>query len=162
MFKIQNTKIEIQFLIQNLDIVSDFEFRALYFNIHTMLEFQEKKKLRDILYSKITLVAIFVILVFIARATFNVYYKQKANEENLTKAKEEFAELKKREKMLNSEINRLKTDKGVEEEVRKKFMVGKAGERVIVIVNDDESNKSSTDGNSEKKNIWSKFLNFFR
>ena len=127
-----------------------------------MLEFQEKKKLRNILYSKITLVALFVVLIFIARATFNVYYKQKASEENLSKAKEEVAELKKREKMLNSEIDRLETDKGTEEEIRKKFMVGKTGEQVIIIVDDDKTNKNETIDNSREKNFFSKFLDFFR
>lgn len=127
-----------------------------------MLEFQEKKKLRDILYSKITLVAIFIVLILIARANLNIYYKQKVSEKNLTKAKEELAGLKKREEMLSFEINRLKTDKGAEEEIRKKFMVGKIGEQVIIIVSDDKSNKNSVDGNSDKKNIWSKFLDFFR
>jgi cell division protein FtsB len=127
-----------------------------------MLEFQEKKKLRNILYSKITLIAIFVILVFVVRATFSVYYKQKASGENLAKAREEIAELEKREKMLNSEIDRLKTDKGTEEEIRKKFMVGKAGEQVIVIVDDNKTNKNGAGANGEKKSVWARFLDFFR
>lgn len=127
-----------------------------------MLEFQEKKRLRNILYSKITLVALFVVLIFIARAVFSVYYKQKASEENLSKAKEEVAELKKREKMLNSEISRLMTDKGAEGEIRKKFMVGKVGEQVIVIVDENKLNKSGDIENDENKSIWSKFLNLFR
>ena len=114
------------------------------------------------MYSKITLVALFVVLIFVARATFSVYYKQKASGENLTKAKEEVAELKKREKMLDSEIDRLKTDKGTEKEIRKKFMVGKAGEQVIVIVDDDKSGKSNPVGNNEKKGIWSRFIDLFR
>src|SRR3989338_526258 len=127
-----------------------------------MLEFQEKKKLRNILYSKITLIAIFVILVFVARATFSVYYKQKVSGENLSKAREEITELEKREKMLNSEIDRLKTDKGTEEEIRKKFMVGKAGEEVIVIVDDNKTNKNGADASDEKKSAWVRFLDLFR
>ena len=127
-----------------------------------MLEFQEKKKLRNILYSKITLLALFIVLIFVARATFSVYYKQKASGENLTKAKEEVAELKKREKMLDSEIDRLKTDKGTEKEIRKKFMVGKAGEQVIVIVDDDKLNKNATSESNKRKSVWLKFFDFFR
>ena len=127
-----------------------------------MLEFQEKKKLRNILYSKITLIAIFVVLVFVVRATFSIYHKQKVSGENLSKAREEIAELEKREKMLNSEIDRLKTDKGTEEEIRKKFMVGKAGEQVIVIVDDNKTNKNGADANDKKKSIWVKFLDLFR
>ena len=127
-----------------------------------MLEFQEKKKLRNILYSKVTLIAIFVILVFVARATFSVYYKQKVSGENLSKAREEITELEKREKMLNSEIDRLKTDKGTEEEIRKKFMVGKAGEEVIVIVDDNKTNKNGADASDEKKSAWVRFLDLFR
>jgi len=127
-----------------------------------MLEFQEKNKLRNILYSKITLIALFVILIFIARATFSVYHKQKLSGENLAKAKEEVAEMKKREKMLNYEIDRLKTVRGTEEEIRKKFMVGKAGEQVIVIVDSDKTNKNDEAGNNEEESIWSKFLNLFK
>ena len=127
-----------------------------------MLEFQEKKRLRNILYSKITLIALFIILIFIARATLSVYHKQKTSKGNLNKAQEEIAELKKREKMLNYEIDRLKTDRGTEEEIRKKFMVGKAGEQVIVIVDDNKTNKNNAAGDNEEKSIWSKFLNLFK
>ena len=127
-----------------------------------MLEFQEKKKLRNALYSKTTLLAILIVLIFIARAVFNVYHKQNASKENLIKAREEISDLQKREKMLNSEIDRLKTDKGTEEEIRKKFMVGKAGEEVIIIVDDSKSNKNGADNDIKEKNIWSKFLELFR
>ena len=127
-----------------------------------MLEFQEKKRLRNILYSKITLIALFIILIFIARATFSVYHKQKTSKGNLNKAQEEIAELKKREKMLNYEIDRLKTERGAEEEIRKKFMVGKLGEQVIVIVDDDKTNKNGSDASDEKKSVWVKFLDLFR
>ena len=107
-------------------------------------------------------IVIFVIVVFVARATFSVYYKQKVSGENLSKAREEITELEKREKMLNSEIDRLKTDKGTEEEIRKKFMVGKAGEQVFVIVDDDKTNKNGADASDEKKSVWVKFLDLFR
>jgi len=127
-----------------------------------MLEFQEKKKLRKILYSKATLVALFVVLFFIAKATIGIYYKQKASGENLAKAREEFAELEKREKMLNSEIDRFKTDGGVEEEIRKKFMVGKEGEQVIVIIDDVKSSNTEKINDGGKSGIWSRFVNFFR
>ncbi|MBU6431341.1 MAG: septum formation initiator family protein [Patescibacteria group bacterium] len=127
-----------------------------------MLEFQEKKRLRNILYSKVTLFAIFILLIFVARATISVYYKQKASGENLAKVKEEAAGLEKRKKTLVSEIDRLSTDKGAEEEIRKKFLVGKAGEQVIVIVDDDKINKDETVGNIGKKSFFSKFLDFFR
>ena len=127
-----------------------------------MLEFQEKKKLRNILNSKVTLVAIFVILVFVARATFSIYHKQKVSGENLSKVREEIAELEKREKMLNSEIDRLKTDKGTEEEIRKKFMVGKAGEEVIIIVDENKSNKNGADASDENKSVLVRFLDLFR
>lgn len=127
-----------------------------------MHEFQEKKKLRKILYSKATLIALFVIIIFIARAVLGVYYKQKISEENLLIANNKITELESREKMLNSEIEWLKTDKGVEEEIRKKFMVGKAGEQVIVIVDEDRSNKNGEVDNGERKSIWDKFIDFFR
>ncbi len=127
-----------------------------------MLEFQEKKKLRKILYSKTMLVAVFAILFFIAKATLGVYYKQKASGANLAKAREEIAELKKREKTLNSEIDHLNTDSGVEEEIRKKFMVGKEGEQVIVIVDDAKASNTEKIDGGNKSGIWSRIVNLFR
>lgn len=127
-----------------------------------MLEFQEKKKLRSILYSKVTLVALSVIFFFIVKATFGVYYKEKASRENLNIVNERLLELEKREKRLALEVDRLNTDKGAEKEIRKKFMIGKEGENVIVIVDEAKAEKSVKESDKGEKSIWSRFLDFFR
>lgn len=127
-----------------------------------MLEFQKKKKLRKILYSKITLVVIFVILFFIAKATFGIYYKQKAGGINLAKAKRELIEMKNREETLNFEIDRLNTDSGIEEEIRKKFMVSKEGEQVIVIADDDKATNSEKIKIGDKPSLWMRFIDLFK
>lgn len=127
-----------------------------------MLEFQEKKKLRNILYSKITLLFLIFILIFIVRATINVYHKQRISERNLIKTKKEVTKLENIEKKLNSEIERLKTEKGTEEEIRKKFMVGRVGEEVIVIVDDSKIDNNLNSKNVSEKSFFSKLLDFFR
>ena len=127
-----------------------------------MREFQEKNKIRRIMYSKASLIALFVIIFFIGRAVLGVYHKQKISEENLLMDRKKVAELEKREKGLSFEIERLKSSDGIEEEIRKKFMVGKAGEQVIVIVDEAKSSTSVKIEERKKSGLWTRFTDLFR
>ena len=62
-----------------------------------MLEFQEKNKFRRLLYSKASLILLFIVLFFIVKAVIGVYYKEKASGENLLISRVKMAELEKRE-----------------------------------------------------------------
>ena len=103
-----------------------------------MMEFQEKRKIRKIIYSKITLVVLLVISFFILKGVWNVYKKQETSRDNLIKTKENLDNLREREKMLSSEIERLKTVSGQEEEIRVRYGLVKPGEEVLVIVDGEE------------------------
>ena len=60
--------------------------------------------------------------------------------------------------MLESEIGRLKTDYGTEEEIRSKFNVAKPGETVVMVIN----NSSSSNTNNSKESFWSRLLDKIR
>ena len=114
------------------------------------------------MYSKASLIALFVIIFFIGRAVLGVYHKQKISEENLLMDRKKVAELEKRENGLSFEIERLKSSDGIEEEIRKKFMVGKAGEQVIVIVDEAKSSTSVKIEERKKSGLWARFIDLFR
>ena len=125
-----------------------------------MLEFQEKRKLRRFIYSKITLIILIVVIGFVIKAVWGVYEKQSLTKDNLEKISINLDSLQAREKMLSSEIERLKTEEGIEEEVREKYGLVKPGEEVIVVVNSDETESLNSD--LSKISFWQKIVNWFR
>ncbi|MFA5838599.1 MAG: septum formation initiator family protein [Candidatus Paceibacterota bacterium] len=106
-----------------------------------MSEFIKKKKYYKILYSRITLLLLMILIVVFLKATWNVYKKEKITRDNLNNAQDELNGIKEREVFLVEQIEKTKTEKGIEEEIRSKFNVVKEGEKVIVIVNEKEKPK---------------------
>jgi cell division protein FtsB len=125
-----------------------------------MLEFQEKKKLKKVLYSYVSVAVLCIIMFFIAKATWGVYHKAKLSRENKERAGRELAKLEARETMLRAEIARLSSVEGKEQEIRGRFNVVKEGEEVAIIV-DALPGKATTSGKA-KKGFWSKITGLFR
>lgn len=125
-----------------------------------MFDFQQKKKIRKVIYSKTFLVVMLVFIVILAKATYEIYQKERLSSENLSETQKEYDGLKSRETMLNSEISKLKTDTGIEEEIRSKFDVAKPGETVVVVVGNDSS--STDDQSDQNEGFWQSFLNWFK
>ena len=71
----------------------------------------------------------------------------------------ELQNIQDREVFLNSEINRLSTDEGVEEEIRSKYSVAKPGEELIVIVGTTSTTSATT---TKGESLWNKFLGLFK
>jgi cell division protein FtsB len=125
-----------------------------------MLEFQEKIKLRKFLYSRITLIVLLVILFFLVRAVWSVYQKQEMTRENLTRTTANFNNLQARQEMLSTEIERLKTESGKEQEIREKYGLVRPGEEVMVVV--DKNNDAGPDAGSTKISFWQKIKDWLR
>lgn len=123
-----------------------------------MLDFQRKKKIRKTLYSPFVLVLLFIIMIILSSGVFGVYKKSKLSKVNLEREKKELEKLAMREKILASSIDYLKTDQGVEDEIRTKFRAVKDGEKVVVII-DEQS--TSTPIESEQASSTSFWYNLF-
>ena len=125
-----------------------------------MLEFQEKRKLKRFLYSKITLVVLIVLIALALNAVWGVYKKQDMTKDNLAKTAATYNSLQDREKILSSEIERLETANGLEEEIREKYGLIKPGEEVIIII--DEEKDKDLDSVSSSISFWQKIKNLFK
>jgi cell division protein FtsB len=123
-----------------------------------MLEFQVKKRVKKILYSRAMFVVILAAIVLAGRATWSVYQKEKISQLNLHRLQGEIAELKQKEDYIKSGINRLGTARGIEEEIRQKFKVVKGGEAMAILI-DDETAITAT---STEKGFWSTIVDVFR
>jgi cell division protein FtsB len=122
-----------------------------------MIPFQERKKLRKILYAKATLLVLLVVLIFVVRGTYQVYQKAHIARTEQKEVEKSFEELALHANELEQSVERLKSEQGIEGEIRQKFTVARPGEEVVVIV--DESTKKSKNGESkENQSFWQKLL----
>lgn len=126
-----------------------------------MLEYKIKQKFepKKLLHSKVLLFIALIMAFFILRATSGVYDKLSVSKKNLALTSQELKNLEDRADFLKSEIKRLESKEGIEEEIRDKFRVSKAGEKAVFILDGDEVYEGDL---LEKRSIWQSFLNFFR
>ncbi len=104
-------------------------------------------------------VFLFLVLVFgvLMNSVRKVYNKKVGAEEALAKMNEKVYELQNREKELSDSLERLKTQEGLEFEMRKKLNVAEVGESVAIIVEDEVSTTPVV----VKLSTWQKFKNFW-
>jgi len=124
-----------------------------------MTDFQQKKQFKKVIYSKISFVILFILVVFLGKSAYDIYGKYKISSENYISIKKDYDSLKERFNMLNSEIDRLQTDIGMEGEIRSKFNVAKPGETVVTIIN---GSSTLTNTNNQGKDFWSNLWGIFQ
>ncbi|NQV93445.1 septum formation initiator family protein [Candidatus Kaiserbacteria bacterium] len=99
-----------------------------------MFDFYEKRKIRQWLYSWPFLILLIIMSIFLTHGVWGVYQQEVQTRVNKNQRVAHLEELEVRRNALQDEINRLNTERGIEEEIRQKFEVAKEGEGVIVIV----------------------------
>lgn len=125
-----------------------------------MLEFNKKKSYRKFIYSPVTLFILCLVFLLLAKALFGVYGKERVSAGYLARQQTEYSKMKEREKELSDSVEYLKTEQGVEAEIRSKFRVVKEGESVAVIV-DNDAPATTTSATTTPKTLFQKFLGFF-
>ena len=125
-----------------------------------MIPFQERKKIRKILYSKVTLVVLFVVLVAVGRGAWAIHQKAEIARSEREIAMRALTELETRTVELQASLELLKSERGIEEAVRQKYTVARPGEEVVVVV-DDSSKKGKNSEVMEQKSYWQNFISFF-
>ena len=110
------------------------------------------------MYHKATLISLGILVLFFIHSTWLVYQKKIASEELKVASLQNVSELQLRNKELESKISRLSTPAGVEEEIRSKFTVAKENEAMVIVVDDNSQNMSTT---SQKQSFWQKIWNLF-
>lgn len=127
-----------------------------YKPIIPMPNFQQKKKIRGVLYSVTMLLVIAVVICLLANGAYDMYGKFQDTQKNKNTALAKLEDLKNQEANLEQTVNKLNTDEGVESAIRDKFRVTKDGEGVVVIVSPDDTGTVTPDATG------SGFWNFFK
>lgn len=106
------------------------------------------------MYSPLSLIILFLILIFVGKGFFGVYQKYSFSKDALAKSESELAVLKEKKDNIDQKIKNLETETGIEQEIRAKFDVAKEGERLVVIV-DDKKEETIVE---EEKGIFGNFF----
>ncbi len=77
---------------------------------------------------------LFILIAFSISSVWGVYKKERESAELSMQALRERTELNDRRSVLESDLASLKTDRGIEESLRKQYALAESGENLIVIV----------------------------
>lgn len=122
---------------------------------HTDLS--DKQRMRRVIASPLTFIVIVGLAGIVGWNTWDMYTKWRTSNDALAEARIAYSELQEREAFLNQQIGVLETDAGVEAEVRDRFGVAKEGEKVIVILDEEEQNEIV----EEDGGFWSRVKGWF-
>ncbi len=87
--------------------------------------------------SNFVLIATLIVVVLLSKSVWGVYQKNLITQDKRDKSFQKLKNLEERKNELESQVAKLKTDRGVEEELREKFNIIKPGEEAIIIVDKD-------------------------
>ncbi len=103
---------------------------------HSMKSFQDNRTSRKILESKPFLLLLGILVFAFGWNIFGFWGKMEETKKNKEMAQAKVAELQAQKDKLSGDIAKLKTDEGVEANIREKFGLVKPGEQMIVVVDD--------------------------
>lgn len=115
-----------------------------------MLDFHEKRKLKSYMYSRPMVAALFLVCALFSVSVYHRYIAEREIAEKQWATEHELELLKQQATALEAEVNRLKSDRGVEAEIRDRYEVSKKGEKIVVVVGDKSSDNASTTTEIEK------------
>lgn len=107
---------------------------------------------------RLGLLALFALVVFAASGVWGVYRKERESAERRTEAETARADLEEREGQLSADIERLKSDRGLEETLREQYGLAERGEQLIVIV---DSAATSIHGTSTRRGLFRRIFRWW-
>jgi len=114
-----------------------------------MIEFNSKNKY-NFWHSPLVLFILFCILVLFVYNIIGLIDKERETSNKKELILTQIETLRARENNLNTDIEKLKTEEGVEETIREKFQVVKEGEKMVVIVDPEKDVLNQTTGEAIK------------
>lgn len=122
-----------------------------------MTPLQWKRLFARIIVWLVLLVAFSAILL-LGATTWRVYVREREASDEHRNEVQALTELKDRKMLLEDDLEQLGTERGIEEEVRKRFPVVRPGEtEILIVVPKDSKNPTST----EKQGFWDSFFSWW-
>ncbi len=110
-----------------------------------MFDFHEKRRLKSYLYSKPTIAILFIAAGFLSFSVYTRFGVEREMAEKREVVAQELEALKVQANALESQVTHLKSERGIEEEIRNRYQVSKKGEQVVVVLDGEEKSSSTED-----------------
>lgn len=124
--------------------------------LFSMIPTRKKGRYWTFLENKLLWLALAAVIVFGSLEVSKAFQKYRGTVVGLDLAEERQIKMENRRDTLMASIEKLKTERGMEEELREKFPVAKAGEEVMVIVDDKDTEPAAVENS-----FWSRIRKFF-
>lgn len=124
-----------------------------------MDELRKKQKLKKRLYSLPALILLAGITFLFIRGTYIVFEKKAESEQYVQALEKKSEDLQEEQAVLTQNIESLKTEEGIEKEVKEKYNVAKEGEHVVILVDRQAtSTESASSSRAWYQKIWDAIL----
>jgi cell division protein FtsB len=99
-----------------------------------MVNWKERRNPVRVFARRLGMLGLVILVIVAVGAVWGVYKKERESRILRTQAEAELADLRLREERLKEDIEKLQTDRGLEERLRDQYEVAKKGERLLIIV----------------------------
>ena len=113
-----------------------------------MFDFHEKRKIKDFLYSHVFITILFLIALLLLVPVYTRFTVAQDMKEKFESIRYAYTELKQRASAVESNVEYLKDDRGIEEELRNRFDAIREGEQAVILL--DSRNKQERESASKK------------
>ncbi len=123
-----------------------------------MLDIRQRSMFRRALYAKPTIIMIALLTAFVTHGAWGMFQKSTEAALRADDANARLGELRSRSDELTTDIKLLSSERGVEEEIRDRFMVAKEGENVMIVTDPEEKKVHSITVVDEKPSSLQRML----
>ncbi len=123
-----------------------------------MLDLKERRRMRRAIYAKPTIIAVAVLFVFVTHGAWGMYQKSREAVDKTDVTTVRLMQLEAREKELSADIFKLSSERGIEGEIRDRFMVAKEGESVMIVADPITEKVHTVTVPDETPGVMQKFL----
>lgn len=120
------------------------------------MKFGKQNKYKQVLYSKVTIVILLVLVVLLARSSWERFQIEREMAGRAAQTEAELDELQERKSDLEERVEYLEGERGIEEEIRKNFDVAKEGEQIIILMGEQEDTEVE-EVSVEEDSAWYQF-----
>lgn len=103
------------------------------------MKFGKQNSYKEYIYSRPVIALLVIVIVFLSLSVYERFGVERDMATRKASAEVELERLKERKTQLETRVEYLEGDRGIEEEIRKNFDVAKDGEQVIILVGEEDT-----------------------